>query len=96
MGAASLETRVRRLEETAGDDGGGCPRCAGTLIIVEDAVSGKFHSASWNGEDITEEEARTHQTETRCPRCGRKLDPENSPVIRVGGRRGVPGGPRRA
>jgi hypothetical protein len=27
------------------------------------------------------------QTERKCLQCGRKLDPENSPVINVGGQR---------
>jgi hypothetical protein len=61
----------------------------GTLIIVGDAISGSFRSASWNGEDITEAELREHQTETKCLRCSRKLEPENTPVSKVGGRRGV-------
>jgi hypothetical protein len=84
--AGSLATRVRRLEEAAPDDGG-CDRCCGTLIIVGDAPSGEFVSASWNGEPLSGEEVRERQTERKCRRCGRKLDPEEDPVIEVGGRR---------
>lgn len=29
---------------------------------------------------------RERWTETKCPRCGRRLDPDESPVIRVRGR----------
>src|SRR5215216_2769080 len=93
MSTSTLERRVQDLEAVARGDGG-CPRCVGTLIIVGDAMTGTFRSASWNGEEITAEEAREHQTETRCPRCGRKLDPENRPVIRVGGRKGQSRRPR--
>jgi hypothetical protein len=80
MSTHTLQRRVLALEE-AGGDGGGCPRCVGTLIIVSDAISDKFSSATWNGEEISEEEARERQTERKCPRCGRRLDPENAPVI---------------
>jgi hypothetical protein len=83
----NLQTRVRRLEGAIGGDGGGCERCTGVLIVVSNAISGEFHSASWKGEDISEDELYERRTETKCPRCGRKLDPENNPVIRVGGRR---------
>jgi hypothetical protein len=57
----------------------------GTLIIVSEALSGEFDSASWNDEEISEEEAREHRTERKCPQCGRTLDPGNTPVIKVGG-----------
>ncbi len=83
--ATSLQTRVRRLEAAAGGDGGGCGRCRGMLVVVRNATTGEFHSAHWNGEDISEEEVSKRQAERRCPRCGRKLDPENSSVIKVGG-----------
>jgi hypothetical protein len=85
MSISALEKRVQALEAAACGVGG-CPRCVGTLIVVEDAVSGEFRSARWNDEEISEEEARGHQTERECPQCGRKLDPENDPVIKVGGR----------
>jgi hypothetical protein len=87
MSTSTLERRVEALEASAGGGGGGCPRCAGTLIIVGDAMTGKFHSASWNGEPLSKEEVSERKTETQCPRCGRKLDPENTLEIKVGGRR---------
>ena len=87
MAPSILETRVRRLEEAGGDDGGGCPRCVGTLVIVSDAITGEFHSASWGGEPLSEEDTHEREAESRCPRCGRKLDPDETPVIKVGGRR---------
>jgi len=86
MSTSTLERCIEALEALADGDGG-CPRCVGTLIIVGDAMTGTFRSASWNAEEITEEEAREHQTERECPRCGRKLDPENRSVIKVGGRK---------
>jgi hypothetical protein len=85
--ATRLETRVERLEAATGGDGGeGCPRCVGTLTVVSDAVSGEFRSASWNGEEITGEELRERETEVKCPRCGRKIDPSEGFEIMVGGR----------
>jgi ssDNA-binding Zn-finger/Zn-ribbon topoisomerase 1 len=85
---STLETRVRRLEDASGGgDGGGCDRCRGTLIIVSDANSGEFHSASWNGEPLSEQEAREHETERKCPRCGRRIGLDEASEIRVGGRR---------
>jgi hypothetical protein len=88
--ATSLETRVERLEAaTGGGDGGGCPRCVGTLTVVSDAVSGELRSASWNGEEITGEELRERETERKCPRCGRRIDPGEATEIRIGGRRGA-------
>jgi phage FluMu protein Com len=84
--ATSLETRVERLEAAYGGDEG-CPRCVGTLIIVGDATTDKLHSAKWNGKEISEEELREHETETKCPRCGRKIDPDERAEIKVGGRR---------
>lgn len=81
-----LEKRVEVLEAAAGGDGGGCGRCCGLLVVVSNAITGEFHSANWDGEAISEEDVAERQTETRCPRCGRRLDPDESPVIRVGGR----------
>jgi len=82
----TLKTRVRRLEEAGGGDEG-CPRCVGTLIVVGNALNDRFHSASWNGEPLSEEELRERQTEAKCPRCGRKKDPDERAEIKVGGRR---------
>jgi hypothetical protein len=56
------------------------------LVIVENAISGAFHKAAWNGEDITEGELQERHTERKCPRCGRRIDPGEAPEIRVGGR----------
>jgi hypothetical protein len=81
---SALQRRLEALEDAYG--GGGCDRCRGTLVIVENAVSGAFHGASWNGEDISKEELRERQSERECPRCGRKIDPSEVPEIRVGGR----------
>ena len=83
MSTSALERRVEALEATSGD-GGGCERCVGTLVVVSNVVTSAFHSASWRGESITEEEAREHHTERECPRCGRELDPDEAPVIKVG------------
>ncbi len=83
--ATTLETRVARLEESAGDGGGGCDRCIGVLTTVHETLSGEFFSAEWNGEAISEEELVVRETETECPRCGRKIDPDEATVIRIGG-----------
>ncbi len=75
--ATSLETRVRRLEDT--DGGNECPRCSGVLGITLD---GEFRSASRHGEEMTEEEYEAFEAEEdaagRCPVCGEK--PENITV----------------
>ena len=84
---SALERRVRRLEAALGADGGGCDRCLGAMIVVSDALSGEFRSASWNGEPLSEEDLRGRQSERECPLCGRKLDPEQAPVIEVAGAR---------
>jgi hypothetical protein len=84
---SALERRVRRLEAAVGEDGGGCDRCLGVMIVVRDALSGEFRSASWNGERSREEDLRERQTERECPQCGRKLDPEQAPVIEIGAAR---------
>ena len=83
---SALERRLEALEAATGGDGG-CDRCRGTLVVVADAMSGAFHSASWNGGDITEEEVHEHRTERECPRCGRRIDPSESREIRVGEKR---------
>jgi hypothetical protein len=90
MAQATLERRVAALEESGGGDGG-CPRCVGTLIIIgnAEAKSGELHSASWNGEPITGEELRERQSERKCSRCGRHIDPEEAAEIRVGRRVGT-------
>ena len=56
------------------------------LTTVSDVITGEFHSARWNGEAISEEELLERRTEARCPRCGRKIDHDEAPAIRVGGR----------
>jgi hypothetical protein len=78
--------RLEALEAASGD--GGCIRCRGLLVVVSDAITGGFHSASWNGEALSEEEAHERCTETKCPRCGARLDPAQ--VIRIGGRDETP------
>lgn len=81
---SALERRLGALEAVSGGSGG-CDRCRGTLVVVQNAISGALHSARWNGEDITEEELHEHETERKCPRCG-KIYPSESPEIRIGGR----------
>jgi hypothetical protein len=87
MSTQALERRVEALEEASvGDEG--CPRCVGVLIIVGDATTDKvLLYAKWNGEEISEEELRAHESQTKCPRCGRKIDPDERAEIKVGGRR---------
>jgi hypothetical protein len=77
---------VEALEAAAGGDGG-CDRCRGTLVIVENAISGEFHSATWNGEPLDRAELEERHAETTCPKCGRRIDPDEGVEIRVGGRR---------
>ena len=79
----ALERRVEALEAATGGKGGGCDRCSGVLVVVGDAITGEFHSASWNGEALSEEEAHERCTETKCPRCGARLD--SARVIQIGG-----------
>ena len=86
MSTSTLERRVEALEDASGR-GGGCDRCRGTLIVVEDAISGALKRARWNGEEITGEELHQRQTERECPRCGRKIEASENVEIRVGGRR---------
>jgi hypothetical protein len=87
---STLERRVEALEDAyGGSGGGGCDRCCGLLVTVHDAITGRFHSAEWNGEEITEGELRERETERECPRCGRKIEPEEDVEIRVGGRDGI-------
>jgi hypothetical protein len=86
MSAFALERRVEALEAASGV-GGGCERCVGTLVLVSNVITGEFHSARWRGEALSEDDALERQTETRCAQCGRKLDPGEAPVIRIGGLR---------
>ena len=79
-----LEKRLEALEVATGG-GGGCERCRGLLVTVRHAITGEHHSATWNGEAISEGELLERRTEARCPRCGRELDPGEVPVIRLGG-----------
>ena len=83
MATTAIERRVARLEESIG--GGGCDRCIGVLTTVHVTPSGEFSSAVWSGEAITEEEFAVRETETECPRCGRKIDPDEATVIDIGG-----------
>ncbi len=81
-----LERRVEALEaSTDTDGGGGCDRCIGVLTTIHETPSGEFSSAEWNGEAISEEELSVRETETECPRCGRKIDPDEATVINIGG-----------
>lgn len=79
-----LERRLKALEAATGGDGG-CERCRGLLVTVSHAMTGEHHSATWNGEYISEGELLERRTEDKCPRCGRELDPDGTPVIRLGG-----------
>ncbi len=81
-----LAKRVEVLEATVGV-GGGCERCRGVLVVVSNAITGEFHSARWRGEALREEETRRRRAKPKCPKCGRKLEPDEAPVIRVGGLR---------
>jgi hypothetical protein len=81
---STLERRLEALEAASGGDGG-CGRCRGLLTIVCRVITGEFHSATWNGEEVSEENVRERRTEVRCPQCGRKLGPDEAPVIKVGG-----------
>jgi len=83
---ATIERRVAALEAASGGDGG-CERCSGLLVTVSHAITGEHHSATWNGVSISEGELLERRTEARCPRCGREVNPDEAPVIRVEGRR---------
>ncbi len=86
MSGSTLERRVEALEAATGGEGGGCDRCRGTLLVVSDAITGEFHSARWNGETLDRAELEERQTGTTCPKCGRRIDPDEYTVISVGGR----------
>lgn len=79
-----LERRLEALE-AATDGDGGCDRCRGLLVAVSHAITGEHHSATWNGEPISEGELLERRTEEGCPLCGRELDPDEAPAIRLGG-----------
>ena len=79
-----LERRLKALEAASGGDGG-CERCCGLLVKVSHAITGEFHSATWNGAAISEGELLERRTEERCPRCGREINPDEAPVIKIGG-----------
>jgi hypothetical protein len=81
---STLEKRLEALEASPGGDGG-CERCRGLLVTVSHAITGEHHSATWNGEAISEEELLERRAEAKCPRCGRALNPGEAPVIRLGG-----------
>jgi hypothetical protein len=86
MSASALERRVESLEASGGD-GGGCDRCRGVLVIVRNAMTREVHSARWRGEALSADETRERRAETRCPKCGARMDPDEAPVIKVGGLR---------
>ena len=48
-----LERRLEALEAATGG-AVGCERCRGLLVTVSHAITGEFHSATWNSEDISE------------------------------------------
>jgi hypothetical protein len=79
-----LEKRLEALEAASGG-GGGCERCRGLLVTVRHAITGGHHSATWKGEAISEGELLERRAEAKCPRCGRELDTDEAPVIRLGG-----------
>jgi hypothetical protein len=83
---STLEGRLKVLEAAASGGDGGCERCSGLLVTVGHAITGELHSATWNGEAISEGELLERRTEERCPRCGRELNPDEGPVIKIGGR----------
>ena len=86
---SNVGRRLRTLEALSGDGGdSGCERCSGLLVTVSHAITGEHHSATWNGVSISQEELLERRTEARCPRCGRGLNPDEAPVIRLGGQRG--------
>jgi hypothetical protein len=83
---SALQRRLEALEDAyGGGGGGGCDRCCGWLVAVHDVITGRLHSVEWNGEEISEEELRERETERECPRCGRKIDPDEEIEINVGG-----------
>jgi hypothetical protein len=83
---SALGRRLEALEAaTDTDGGGGCDRCIGVLTSVHVTPSGAFASAEWNGSAISEEELAERETETECPRCGRKIAPDEATVINIGG-----------
>jgi hypothetical protein len=81
---STLEKRLEALEASTGG-ASGCDRGCGLVVTVSHAITGEHHSATWNGEAISECELFEHRTETRCPRCGRELKTDKAPVIRLGG-----------
>jgi hypothetical protein len=56
-----LEKRLEALEAATGGDGG-CERGRGLLVTVRYAITGKHHSATWNGEAISEGELLERRT----------------------------------
>jgi hypothetical protein len=74
VATASLETRVKQLEEAYG--GGECPRCSGTTVVI---VNDKLSSVTKGGRLFTSEEAQAFVAEEedgRCPVCGTPRGPE--------------------
>jgi hypothetical protein len=54
-------------------------------VTVSHAITGEFHSATWNGEAISEGKLLERRSDTRFPGCGWELNPDEAPVIRLGG-----------
>ncbi len=79
-----LEKRLKAPEASCGGDVG-CERCRGPLVTVRHAITGERHSARWNGEAISEGGLLERRTQATCPRCGRELNPDQAPVIGLGG-----------
>jgi hypothetical protein len=86
----SLATRVKRLEETFGDGGGGCDRCVGTLALWEN-LDGKLLGGSFNGKELSRDDYLEHEADTLagrcCSTCGREFGAVDYSAITVGGRR---------
>jgi ssDNA-binding Zn-finger/Zn-ribbon topoisomerase 1 len=84
--STTIQRRVDALEVSSCiHDGGWCPKCNETLIVIRDATTGAFHSArDGSGEELSAEELC--EREARCPRCGRER--ATGLVIKVGGAKG--------
>lgn len=76
---------ARKRGGSSGAGGGGCDRCRGLLITIRNATTGTLDSARWNGKLISEDELIERQQETECPRCGRKIDPNEGTQVNIGG-----------
>jgi hypothetical protein len=81
----SFAKRLQALEVNSDTPYEGCRKCRGLLVVIRDVVSGEFHSAHLDGEEITEELVRKHDAEKRCSVCQRELDHEKALIITLGG-----------